>query len=299
MRRSLLRASALVSLCGFLLGGCVTTPQIKSEKRAQGVSASSGVVLVTFERAKELNKGDWGIGIRELAEGTPGEAVPFKRRGAAASYSNIVWRGRGWTGPEDAPVAYELVPGRYGLTDIGPRYRNQSIYVQNMGGGGGAAALVAIGIIAIAGVAAVATEDDRIAALRANRPPLLFMIEREFIPETPTFEIKAGEVVYIGHFKLGAKFYEFERVRAKQTDPGSSPEEEIVTGEQVAAFIEYETDEARGRAAAETLGLSSRPLRTVHLGLPAGDIFVSPDASRENIEAHVLKITGERVVRAP
>lgn len=306
MRRSVTWAAATLAAAALFLGGCVTTTnRIDSPERSAETSAASGILLATFERPEPLQIGDWQMGIREYDDTQPGKAAPVSGNGTVANQAKFIWEGEKWLQKGDHPVAFEMKPGRYAITHFSPYLANQSTtYTYPAGGGAGVGtggALAIVGMALLVGAAALVSEHERRQEAVANRPPLVFMVDGAFVDDTPTFEIKAGEVVYLGHFELGGIAYTVESRAPGRSDPGSTDEDRLERRDMTFHFVEYGADTTKGRAAAAGLGLADRPIRAVRLDLLEGRMPVNPNLKPEHFAASSIdfRIVREREIFLP
>ena len=297
--------TAVITAVALFLSGCVTTSnRIDSAERSAETSASAGILLATFDRPEEIQIGDWQMGIREYDPAATGSAAPIARDGSVANHATFIWQGEKWLQKGDHPLAFEMKPGRYAITHFTPYLANQPLphtYPAGGGGIGAGAGLAIIGIALLVGAAAAVSEQERREALVANRPPMLFMVDGAFVEETPTFEVKAGEVVYLGHFKLGGTAYTAESRVPHTGDPGSSGDDRLERRDFTLFFVEYGPDPAQGRSAASSLGLTNRPMRSVSLDLPAGRMPINPNLTPEYYAASKkdFRIVSQRDIALP
>ena len=304
-KRTASRTTAALVIAGLMLGGCGTTSnRIDSAERSAETGADAGILLATFDRPEQIQIGDWQMGIREYDPAAPGSAAPIQRNGAVANQATFIWEGEKWLQKGDHPLAFEMKPGRYAITHFTPFLANQSLphtYPAGGGGIGAGAGLAVIGIALLVGKAAMVSDQERREKLVANRPPMQFMIDGAFVDGTPTFEVKAGEVLYLGHFKLGGTAYTVESRVPRRGDPGSSGDDRLERRDFTLFFVEYDPDPAKGRTAASSLGLSSRPMRSVILDLPEGRMPINPNLTPEYYAASKedVRIVRQRDIALP
>lgn len=252
--------SALAAL-GLLLAGCAGSNQIRTAADAAAVPPGRGVVVFNLERAAELRGTPFTLDIRSVDAAGRIDTARLDRD--APRRASTVLQVEQWLGsPPDTRFAYALEPGDYVLADIGIAQQRTTYYTTTTGSGGGGGAAVGIAALILLGVAAVA-----IAAADSDtppeRPPLQYVVENVAVSEGPRFQVRPGEVVYIGDILIGA---EKRRYRVDDPEWRTGPNKYDTAAEwtidDTRLFAEYTVDQQQARGYAASLGLGRRPFRT-------------------------------------
>lgn len=252
-----MKRAIAVTLAAVLLTGCVATNRVKPGEAAKAPPSRS-VVIVGLDRAK-MAAMFFTIDVRGIDAAT-GEIVtapldPDKPRRATviATVESFA--------DEPRFQAFVLEPGSYAIAAIqagaGAPARN---YSPNFGlPATRGAGWIGFGVSAMTSLAA---------ASAGQLPPAdtLYVDDVRLRDTAPRFELKPGEVVYIGDLLFGTEFRILESTHlAGRATGGGAREAERSHNHRY--FVEYGQDPDGARAFARQVGLADRPLRVVTLRL--------------------------------
>jgi len=252
------RLTVVVIAC-LVLTGCVTSNRIEPGGKTT-IAPDRGVVVIGTRRADVVRPIAFTVDIRAVEGGDRITTKPIDpeapRRAAAISTPG------GWVADPERFHAFSLVPGSYAIASIHPGPEAPaSVYVPTFGGGGGGggagAGLIALGVMLVIGAAAViASELDD--SPPPPKPDTLYVEEAQLLAHAPRFEVKAGEVLYLGDILVGSE----TRVYAHPQKLG--PPERVKDRRLIAGYAQ---DPTAAQAFAAKAGLSAWPFRTTSLHL--------------------------------
>lgn len=256
------RLTIMVIAC-LVLTGCVTSNRIEPGGKTT-IAPDRGVVVIGTRRADAVRPIAFTVDIRAVESGNRITTKPLDpdapRRAAAISTPG------GWVADPARFHAFSLVPGSYAIASIHPGPEAPaSVYVPTFSGGGGGGAgagLIALGVMLVIGAAAViASELDD--SPPPPKPDTLYVEEAQLQAHAPRFEVKAGEVLYLGDILVGSE----TRVYAHPQKLG--PPERVQDRRLIAGYAQ---DPTAAQAFAANAGLSAWPFRTASLHLLEPDI---------------------------
>lgn len=284
MRRSI---PALLSIC-LALTGCAASNEVAPGQGAS-VARHQAVVIVGINRAPVLRPYPFVIDIRGVEPG--GERITTaKLNPDAPRRADVASIPQGFGASSERFQAFALEPGTYAIASIHPGPQAPpTVYMPISGSGGGAGGgLLALGLVAAIGIATAvgnATSD----APPPPKPETLYVEEDRLLDTAPRFELRPGEVVYLGDMLFGTETRVFERVvKIGGNRPGMAGSGDNETPERVQdnrLFVEYGHDPGRAHSYAVTAGFGDRPFRSVSLQLFAPDRPYGLIASYKPLEA--------------
>lgn len=253
----------LLATC-LTLSGCAATNEVEPGNAAD-VTGGQAIVIVGVGRAGPLRAYPFVIDIRGV-EPRSDRIVTDSLDPQAPRLAKVTSVPQGWSAEAPRFQAFALEPGSYAITQIRPGDQAPpSVYMPRMGGGttGG---LIALGVVAAIGLAAIIANEVGNAASPSKSDTLYFEQDR-VLPTAPRFDLRPGEVVYLGDVLFGTEARVFERIiqAPGAAGPSDNGPPERVPDNRV--FAEYGQDVRSASAFAGSIGLGNRPFRTATLVL--------------------------------
>lgn len=269
----MLRAIALLAL-SIAIPGCSGDNRIDTAAEGRAVPAWQGVLVVGLERAAELDDTSFAVDFGALGANGRLESAPQERsypRRASATLAARAWL----RSPPPGRFAFALAPGDYVLEKLyipemarptvdwstirDPHERNG----RSLSAGEAFAMVMALSLAKgiVTGAAGEAPEPKA-------KPTPTHYVNRGLAAAAPRFEVRAGEVLYVGDLLIGVELYEKQVVDAWSTrgpNAEDQPSTSIVRDQRL--FAEHGFDMAAARRFVAGLALGDRPFRTQSLRL--------------------------------
>lgn len=262
----MLRIAALIALA-VLTVGCAGN-RIETAKDGAAVPAGHGVLVVGLDRTGELSDVSFAIEIRSVDGQGRVDAAPHSE--ASPSRASVMLPREHWMNATPSrSQAFALAPGDYALTKVHVPVEQTTYRPYSSSNQGGArldtgAAIGVIGVLAVLTAVAIG-----VAATSDAPPPPMNYVEKQIaVAHAPRFQIRPGEVVYIGHILMGLE------VREQQVEnpwggrgPNALDEASTTTIADKRVFAEHAFDLPQAKAFVAGLGLGRRPFRTQQIRL--------------------------------
>lgn len=265
----MLRFITLFALAA-LVAGCAGDNRIDTAAEAATVSAGHGVLVIGLDRSDELDDAGFALEVRAVDSVGRVDTAPLDA--ASPRRATVMLPRERWlSASPPTSFAFALAPGDYVLTKLYvPVERYIRTDTSSAGQGGSkldnSAAIGIIGVLALLTVAAIAvaaTNDEP-----ATLPPMHYVKQQVAIADAPRFQIRPGEVLYIGHILMGLELRE-QQVEDPWGGRGPNALDQSATTTIVdkRVFAEHAFDLPGTRANVAGLGLGRRPFRTQQIRL--------------------------------